>query len=179
VLVAAEPRDGSITRWSSLTFIWSPLYASTPCAAYYYPTAKKRYLPRIIKVSTEINSVPDYIAQADWVAVADFGKVAENAILPLQLYQSSLDGQGLSMNNAYARIMKEDALQYEKAYQRFAKAVRAQNGEQALQAVSDMGVAIADYRQQGRLSDDDGNIPSVDDMRRMAMRRQTGKYTTY
>lgn len=147
--------------------------------AYYYPTAKKRYLPRILKVSNEIALIPNALVDGDWATVADFGKVAENAILPLQLYQSSLDGQGLSMNNAYAKIMKQDALQYEKAYQVFAKAVKQQNLDSAQQAVSEMGVAIADYRTQGRLSDDDGNIPSVDEMRRMAMRRQTGSYDKY
>jgi hypothetical protein len=84
-------------------------------AAYYYPTAKKRYLPRIQKVTEEIISMPEAIAGQDWAAVAAFGKVAENAVLPLQLYVSSLDGQGLSMANSYAKQMKIDALAYEKA----------------------------------------------------------------
>jgi hypothetical protein len=145
--------------------------------AYYYPTAKKRYLPRIQKVTAEIGTVPDAIAANDWEAVAAFAKTAENAVLPLQLYQSSLDGQGLSLSNAYAKVMKEDALQYEKAYKLLAKAIQKNDGETALQAVSDMGVAIADYRQQGRLYNEDGKtIPSVDEMRRMTMRRQTGQY---
>lgn len=141
--------------------------------AYYYPTAKKRYLPRIQKVTNEIGTVPDAIAAADWDTVNNFSKTAENAILPLQLYQSSLDGQGLSMSNSYAKVMKEDALKYEKSYKVFAKAIQKTDADTALQAVTDMGVAIADYRQQGRLRDDDGNIPSVDDMRRMAMRKPT------
>lgn len=146
-------------------------------AAYYYPTAKKRYLPRIQKASAEIVKVPEAIAANDWEAVAEFAKTAENAVLPLQLYQSSLDGQGLSMSNSYAKVMKEDALQYEKAFKLFAKAIKRNDSETALQAILDMGIAIADYRQQGRLYNDDGkSIPTVDEMRRMAMRRQTGQY---
>lgn len=143
--------------------------------AYYYPTAKKRYLPRIQKVSQEILKMPACIAEGDWPAVESFASTAENAILPLQLYQSSLDGQGLSMSNAYAKQMKADAVAYEKAYHIFQKALSAHNPDLILTAVADMGVAVADYRQQGRLSDDDGSIPSVDDMRRMAMRRPTMK----
>lgn len=141
--------------------------------AYYYPTAKKRYLPRIQKVTTEITAIPDALARSDWEAVRTFAKTAENAILPLQLYQSSLDGQGLSMSNSYAKLMKEDALQYEKSYRVLERAILKSDNDSALQAVTGMGVAIADYRQQGRLKDDDGNIPSVEEMRRMAMRKPT------
>jgi hypothetical protein len=99
--------------------------------------------------------VPDRLASGDWSAVQSFAATADNAILPLQLYVSSLDGQGLSMKNQYA--------------------IQIRDPDQALSAIVDMGLAVADYRQQGRLSDDDGYIPSIDDMRRMAMRRPTVK----
>jgi hypothetical protein len=130
------------------------------CAAYYYPTAKKRYLPRIQKVTEEIVRMPEAIAGQDWAAVTAFGKVAENAVLPLQLYVSSLDGQGLSMANSYAKQMKIDALAYEQAYKKFEKALKKQNGEEVLLTVTAMGVAIIDYRTVGRLRDDDGNLVS-------------------
>jgi hypothetical protein len=111
-------------------------------------------------VTEEIVSVPDSIAGGDWTAVAAFGKVAENAILPLQLYVSSLDGQGLSMANSYAKQMKEDALTYEKAYKVFEKALKKQDSEKVLETVTAMGVAVVDYRTVGRLRDDDGNLVS-------------------
>jgi hypothetical protein len=76
-------------------------------ANYYYPTAKKRYLPRIQKVSTEISSIPPFLQTQQWDIVAEFAdKTAEDAILPLKLYQSSLDGQGLSMANSVSSIMR-------------------------------------------------------------------------
>lgn len=124
-------------------------------------------------MTNEIQSIPDAIASGDWDTVKDFSRTAENAVLPLQLYQSSLDGQGLSMSNSYAKVMKEDALKYEKSYRVFEQAIKKSDGDRALEAVTSMGVAIADYRQQGRLKDDDGFIPSVDEMRRMAMRKPT------
>lgn len=117
--------------------------------------------------------MPDRVAAKDWVALDAFATTAENAILPLQLYQSSLDGQGLSMKNEYAKAMKADAISYEKSYKCFKKALEKKNQEAILAAITDMGVAVADYRQQGRLSDSDGFIPSVDEMRRLAMRRPT------
>jgi hypothetical protein len=147
-------------------------------SSYYYPTAKKRYLPRIQKVSQEITMIPDAVAAEDWTALEEFSKTADNAILPLQLYQSSLDGQGLSMSADFAKQMKVDALQYEQAYKRFVKALEQRNTDALTTAITDMAVAVADYRQQGRLSDDDGNIPSVEEMRRMTMRRPTLKQSS-
>jgi hypothetical protein len=119
--------------------------------------------------------VPDRLASGDWSAVQSFAATADNAILPLQLYVSSLDGQGLSMKNQYAIQMKRDAQDFERSYSSLQAAIQRRDQDKALSAIVDMGLAVADYRQQGRLSDDDGYIPSVDDMRRMAMRRPTMK----
>ena len=41
-------------------------------ANYYYPTARKRYLPRIKKASDEISGVPDLVAEARWEEVTEF-----------------------------------------------------------------------------------------------------------
>jgi len=39
--------------------------------------------------------------------------------------------------------------------------------------VQEMGVAITDYRQAGRLKDDDGNVPDVAEIRRSTVQRTT------
>jgi len=140
--------------------------------SYYYPTAKKRYVPRIIKVSNSLASVPDMIDSSDWDAVLLFAsKVADDAILPMKLYQSSLDGQGLNMKNDYVTKMKDKATLYEEKTRDLQKAAKAQNKEKAFFALNGMAEAITEYRVAGRLSDDDGNIPTVEDMRRSGMRR--------
>ena len=146
-------------------------FASPP--AYYYPTAKKRYLPRIIKVTSSIEPVPQYIANGQWDQVQEFATTADNAVLPLQLYVSSLDGQGLNMANSYAKTMKKDADIFEKQYKVLTAAIKQKDPDAALAAVQQMGIAVADYRQVGRLSDDAGNIPSVDEIKRSTMRRTT------
>lgn len=102
-----------------------------------------------------------------------FAATADNAVLPLQLYVSSLDGQGLGMANSYAKTMKKDAEIFEKQYKILQKAMKTQDQDMALAAVQQMGIAVAEYRQAGRLSDDDGNIPSVDEIKRSTMRRTT------
>jgi hypothetical protein len=124
-------------------------------------------------VSNGISSVSTSIDKEEWESVKDFYKDADNAVLPMKLYVSSLDGQGLSMANSYAKQMKQDSDIYEKNVLLLSKAIQSQNKDQALLAITEMGVAVTEYRQTGRLTDDDGNIPSVDDMRRMAMRKPT------
>ena len=77
------------------------------------------------------------------------------------------------MANSYAAQMKKNSDVYETNVGFLKSAIAKRNKDQALSAVTEMGVAVTRYRQTGRLTDDDGNIPSVDEMRRMAMRKPT------
>lgn len=147
-------------------------------ASYYYPTAKKRYLPRIQLVSNEIAIITQSmlydVESIDWDAASKFAETtAENAILPLKLYESSLRGQGLSMSNAYAKAMKADAAVFEQKTRELQKAVKKRSADAALSALTEMNLALTDYRKAGRLTEDIEEIPSVDDIRRMAMRKPT------
>lgn len=145
-------------------------------ASYYYPTAKKRYLPRIKKVSDVISEIPVSIQEGDWDTISTFAnKIADDAILPMKLYQSSLDGQGLHMVNNYAAVMKDNALIYEQKTKELQTAAKQKNKEAAVTALGGMSESLQGYRVAGRLTGPDGggDIPSVEDMRRMAMRRPT------
>lgn len=140
--------------------------------SYYYPTAKKRYVPRIMKVSENISAVPGMIDSSDWEGVSTFAnKIADDAILPMKLYQSSLDGQGLNMKNDYVTAMKDKANLFELKTKDLQKAVKTQNKDKAMAALNGINEAVTDYRVAGRLNNSDGDIPSVEDMRRGAMRR--------
>jgi len=142
--------------------------------SYYYPTAKKRYLPRIQKVFDSISSVPKSIAEEDWENVSLFAnKLADDAILPLKLYQSSLDGQGLSMKNSYSYKMKKDADQFESDTRNLQRAVKNKDTDSAFVALKGMSEALNDYRVAGRITNASGDIPSVQEMRQMSMRRPT------
>jgi hypothetical protein len=146
-------------------------------AAYYYPTAKKRYLPRILKASDALASWPVSSSEPLPEEVSTLATAIEDAILPLQLYQSSLTGQGLSLNNEYAVRMKRAALQYERAAKQLTTMMKAKKQDPATMnaLVKELTVAMQEYRTQGRL--DDASIPpaTVEEMRRMAMRNQVVK----
>eukprot|EP00639_Heterosigma_akashiwo_P018305 CAMPEP_0206384920 /NCGR_PEP_ID=MMETSP0294-20121207/14907_1 /ASSEMBLY_ACC=CAM_ASM_000327 /TAXON_ID=39354 /ORGANISM="Heterosigma akashiwo, Strain CCMP2393" /LENGTH=212 /DNA_ID=CAMNT_0053835413 /DNA_START=127 /DNA_END=762 /DNA_ORIENTATION=+ len=79
-------------------------------ANYYFPTARKRYLPRVKACADEIDGVKALIEKQDWAAVDAFvAGPAEGARLPLQLYVSSLGGQGLSLEAGFLKTMREEA----------------------------------------------------------------------
>ena len=172
--------------------------------AYYYPTAKKRYLPRILKASDALSALPEELSVAaksiatttdqeyNWDRLLELVAMVDDAVLPLQLYQSSLNGQGLSMNNDYAVRMKDAALRYERSAKQLTtvfqivkkntnpnKALASNFGTQETKIQSilmDLKDAMNEYRKQGRLTDTDNmSIPSAtpEEMRRMAMRSKS------
>jgi hypothetical protein len=73
----------------------------------------------------------------------------------------------------YAKNMKEEADKYEKKCKDLQKAIKKKDADKALVAITEMSAALAGYRTAGRLTADIQEIPSVDDIRRGAMRRPT------
>jgi len=142
---------------------------------YYYPTNKKRYLPRIKRCSDEIPQVAASIGQEDWDTVNGFAtKVADDAILPLKLYTSSLTGGGTNVKVSFVKEMKSSTEAFELSQKSLVKAVSMKNREAATNALQDMSTALLRYRTAGKLlgHDGGGDIPSVDDIRRSASRTQ-------
>lgn len=142
---------------------------------YYYPTNKKRYLPRIKKCNDAIPDAADMIGNGDWDSAADFAnKVAEDTILPMKLYTSSLLGGGTNVKVAFAKDMNKAASDFEKAQKALAKAIAKKDQEKSSRALEDLSSALMSYRTAGRLlgPDGGGDIPSVDDIRRAACRVQ-------
>ena len=142
---------------------------------YYYPTNKKRYLPRIKRCNDAIPSVADAIGNLDWEAVTDFNvKIADDTILPMRLYTSSLLGGGTNVKVSFTKDMNTAADTFEKGQKALTKAIKKQDQSAASRALEDMATALLSYRTAGRLlgPDGGGDIPSVDEIRRSACRVQ-------
>jgi hypothetical protein len=142
---------------------------------YYYPTNKKRYLPRIKKCNDLIPDAATMIGNGDWESAADFAdKVAEDTILPMKLYTSSLLGGGTNVKVSFAKDMNQAASDFEKAQRQLSKAVAKKDVEKSTKALEDLSKALLTYRTAGKLlgPDGGGDIPSVDDIRRSASRTQ-------
>lgn len=142
---------------------------------YYYPTNKKRYLPRIKKCNDAIPDAAAMIGSNDWEGAETFAvKIAEDTILPMKLYTSSLLGGGTNVKVAFAKDMTQAATDFEKAQKQLVKAIGKKDQEKSSKALEDLSSALMSYRTAGKLlgPDGGGDIPSVDEIRRAACRVQ-------
>jgi hypothetical protein len=142
---------------------------------YYYPTNKKRYLPRIKKCNESIPGAASMIGDGNWEAASNFANnIAEDTILPMKLYTSSLLGGGTNVKVTFAKDMTNSAKDFEKAQKALAKAISKQDQKKSSAALEDLSSALLTYRTAGRLLGPDGgrDIPSVDEIRRAACRVQ-------
>lgn len=142
---------------------------------YYYPTNKKRYLPRIKKCNDAIPDAAAMIGQGDWEAAEVFAtKIADDTILPMKLYTSSLLGGGTNVKVSFAKDMTKAATDFEKAQKALVKGIAKKDQEKSSNALGDLSTALLSYRTAGRLlgPDGGGDIPSVDEIRRSACRVQ-------
>jgi len=140
---------------------------------YYYPTNKVRYLPRIKKCSDAIPGVAAAIGGEDWDAVRDFATVvADDTILPMKLYVSSLGGGGTNVKVGFAKDMMNAAKSFEKGQALLVKSATKKDAAKSSAALEDMAEAMLAYRTSGRLlgPDGGGDIPSVDEIRRSTKR---------
>lgn len=142
---------------------------------YYYPTNKVRYLPRIKKCADQIPMAASMIGSGDWAGANEFAtRVADDTILPLKLYTSSLTGGGTNVKVSYTKELFQAADVFERNQKKLVKAISKRDTEESSQALQTMAEALTTYRTVARLQDDMGDIPSVDDIRRAASRTQKG-----
>ena len=146
---------------------------------YYYPTNKKRYLPRIKRCNDAIPDAAVAIGPEDWDAVTEFAvKIADDTVLPMKLYTSSLLGGGTNVKVAFAKDMNKAADDFERAQKKLVKAIATRDRESSSTALEALATALQSYREVGRLTGPDGggDIPSVDDIRRSACRVQGRRF---
>lgn len=131
---------------------------------YYYPTARKRYLPR---VKLAFDSIPDAekaTRDKKWSVVGDYAtNTLMDAVLPMKLYASSLGGGGLSINAKFITEMGKKADAYEGAVNKLSKAAKKKDAPTALASLTDLRYAISEYRKLGKLESEDfgiGEIPT-------------------
>lgn len=130
---------------------------------YYFPTARKRYLPRVKLAYESISGMENAARGSDWRSVKELSEVLEDAALPLKLYASSLGGGGLNINSKFIEAMTKQATSYEKDMRKLTGAIKKKENSVVLKVLNDMKSSIDKYRQLGRLEAPDfgiGEIPT-------------------
>lgn len=109
-------------------------------ANYYYPTARKRYLPRVKKASDDVRLVKAALANGQWDEAGRFvnGGSLDNCVVPMKLYVSSLAGQGLSLATRFTRYMSDSAENVDQAIADLKTAIKRRDIEVAMAALSEM-----------------------------------------
>lgn len=129
---------------------------------YYYPTARKRYLPRVKLAWECIPSVEDAVRSSQWGLVKELSTgPLTDAFLPMKLYASSLGGGGLNINSKFIEKMTKEAESYEKALKKLATAVKKKDSSLALNTLTDMKGFIDKYRVLGHIEADDFGIGEI------------------
>lgn len=128
-------------------------------ANYYFPTSRKRYLPRVKRALEECKRIREDIGKGEWNTIQrKVENVLQDAVLPMKLYVSSLAGQGLALNVSFAGQMAANADGYEAALKKLKRAVSRKNESDAMSALNTMETSIAEYRKAGKLEADDFGI---------------------
>lgn len=129
---------------------------------YYYPTARKRYLPRVKLAWEVLPDVQKAARESAWPVVSNYstGELSD-AVLPMKLYASSLAGGGLSINAKFIEAMNKETDVYEKALKQLSRAVKRKDTTIALGTLTDMRDAISKYRELGHLEAADFGIGEV------------------
>jgi hypothetical protein len=133
-------------------------------ANYYYPTGRKRYLPRVKRACDELPAVTAAVREGRWPDVArcvEGGGSLDDLVLPMRLYASSLSGQGLSLAAKFVQRMGEDADAVQAELTSLRRAARKRDEAAALACLAGIGRAIASYRASGKLEADDFGVGEV------------------
>jgi hypothetical protein len=141
---ADRQRDGVYDAKASAATAGSDIEANLR-ANYYFPTARKRYLPRVKRALEDLPRVKDAVAAAQWTAVADFVKEGSSLTdcgLPMRLYASSLSGQGLSLAAKFVQDMTSQADRVENALKALVLAVKKKDQATALTSLTEMEQSV-------------------------------------
>ncbi|EKX55533.1 hypothetical protein GUITHDRAFT_149817, partial [Guillardia theta CCMP2712] len=119
---------------------------------YYFPTARKRYLPRVKGAYDGLQETIQTIQEAspDWKTVEQFAKGPADVTGAMKLYVSALGGGGLSIQSKFMEAMGKAADEYDRDYKDFKQAVSKKDSSKAVSIAKSMQSALLAYRSAGK-----------------------------
>ena len=113
---------------------------------YYFPTARKRYLPRVKRAYDELVKVEDAPDEGDWGKLEAFAKGPGDVGSALKLYASALGGGGLSIGAKFMDKMKGHGETYDSTFKSLQAAIKAKDAAKASSTLGELKSALLAYR---------------------------------
>jgi len=148
--------------------IAAPLSASAkiesvnPANNYYFPMAKYRYLPRILRAWIAVDQLaPVALEVGDWEGLEEVFRRADDATTALPLYTNAVEGSRSTKRKKKSdaqKTMIKDLAGYKKALEDLQKATAKKNVAKAKAAIAEARTNLLEYRQIAQIDGEDGGV---------------------
>jgi len=149
----------------------APLSASAqiesvnPANNYYFPMAKYRYLPRILRAWIAVDQLgPAALEVGDWDGMEEVVRRADDAITALPLYTNAVEGSRSGKRKKKTDSQKQmlsDLKVYKEGIGELEKAVAKKDVKKANAALAKATPALLSYRQIAKIDAEDGGVVQI------------------
>jgi hypothetical protein len=153
---------GALSAVAAPTAATAKIESVNPANNYYFPMAKYRYLPRILRAWIALDQLsPDALKASDWEGLEVVYERADTVITALPLYTSAVEGSRSTKrkkkSNAQKTMMKCQK-NYGVAVADLGKAVQRKDLKLATDAVERARSNLLVYREIAQIDKDDGGV---------------------
>ena len=165
----AEPatrRDALFGGLAALALPAAPALAKiesvNPGNNYYFPMAKYRYLPRILRSWIAVDQLaPTALKSEDWDGLEEVWRRLDDTTTALPLYTSAVEGSRSTKrkrkSDAQKQLMK-DQKTYSAAVEDLKKAIDRKNVKKTGDALAVIKDSLGEYRQIAQIDKEDGGV---------------------
>ena len=133
-----------------------------PANNYYFPMAKYRYLPRILRAWIAVDALgPAALEAEDWEGMKEVVRRADDAITALPLYTNAVEGSRSGKRKKKTDTQKEmitNLKAYDKDIADLTKAVEKKDKTKALALLEPARQHLLRYRQLAKIDTEDGGV---------------------
>ncbi|KAL1500310.1 hypothetical protein AB1Y20_012976 [Prymnesium parvum] len=139
--------------------------SNNPANNYYFPMAKYRYLPRILRAWIAVDELaPAAIEVGDWDGMDEVIRRADDAVTALPLYTSAVEGSRSTKRKRKSETQKqmtEDLQVYTKALENMKKSVAKKDRATTEKLLKEVRSSLLDYRQLAQIDGPDGGVVTI------------------
>ena len=136
-----------------------------PANNYYFPMAKYRYLPRILRAWIAVDQLADAALEVgDWEGMEEVWRRADDAGTALPLYANAVEGSRSTKRKKKSDAQKQmnaDTAIYRKEIKKLGIAIEKKDTKAAKAAIAAARPALLEYRQLAQIDTEDGGVVTI------------------